>query len=282
MGALLSGQSDRFLYIFTLHLGRGFPLQGSESPQLSSRLGSPFSDSTGVLWGPGQLQTFLRSYLPTDGNFPLSVQSTCQICRHIGMCPIVMFLSQAGSQSPLMQGRLQHPFPLKASPGSWVACLQVETISSQSSEGSATTWCQEDSQYLLDPYPNTATWHANASPKFVTDLKKKILWCGPFLKSLLNLLQCCFCFPFCILGRKVCAILAFPPGTPCTGRWILNHWTTRKVPLLIFSKYRGSYFYINKFRIFLPSWSVLLSFYIENAPKSEICCSSGKDFQWKA
>ena len=108
------------------------------------------------------------------------------------------------------------------------------------------------------------------------------VWCGPFLKSLLNVLQCCFCFPFCILGLKVCEILAFPPGTPCTGRGSLNHWTTRQVPILMLSKYRSSYFYINKFRIFLPSWSVPLLFYIENARKSELCCSSGKDFQWKA
>ena len=61
MGAFLSGQSDRFLYIFTLLLGRGFPLQGSEIPQLSSRLGSPFSDSTGVLWGQANFRLFLEA-----------------------------------------------------------------------------------------------------------------------------------------------------------------------------------------------------------------------------
>ena len=220
MGALLSGQSDRFLYIFTLHLGRGFPLQGSESPQLSSRLGSPFSDSTGVLWGPGQLQTFLRSHLPTDGNFPLSVQSTCQICRHIGMCPIVMFLSQAGSQSPPMQGRLQHPFPLKASPGSWVACLQVEAISSQSSEGSATTWCQEDSQYLLDPYPNTATWHANASPKFVTDLKKKKIMMWTIFKIFIEFVTMLFLFSILHFGPQGMCNLSFPTRHPL--HWKMN------------------------------------------------------------
>ena len=37
-------------------------------------------------------------------------------------------------------------------------------------------------------------------------------WCGPFLKSLLNLLQYCFCFIFWSLGRKACGILAPRPG----------------------------------------------------------------------
>ena len=33
-------------------------------------------------------------------------------------------------------------------------------------------------------------------------------WCGPFLKSLLNLLQYCFCFMFWFFGREGCGILA--------------------------------------------------------------------------
>ena len=37
-------------------------------------------------------------------------------------------------------------------------------------------------------------------------------WCGPFLKSLLNLLQYCFCFLFWIFGCEVCGILAPWPG----------------------------------------------------------------------
>ena len=31
--------------------------------------------------------------------------------------------------------------------------------------------------------------------------------CGPFLKSLLNLLQYCFCFMFCFFGLEACGIL---------------------------------------------------------------------------
>ena len=37
-------------------------------------------------------------------------------------------------------------------------------------------------------------------------------WCGPFLKSLLNLLQYCFCFMFWFFGREACEILAPRPG----------------------------------------------------------------------
>ena len=33
-------------------------------------------------------------------------------------------------------------------------------------------------------------------------------WCGPFLKSLLNLLQYCFCFMLWIFGPEACEILA--------------------------------------------------------------------------
>ena len=31
---------------------------------------------------------------------------------------------------------------------------------------------------------------------------KRFFWCGPFLKSLLNLLQYCFCFMFCFLAMR--------------------------------------------------------------------------------
>ena len=36
--------------------------------------------------------------------------------------------------------------------------------------------------------------------------------CGPFLKSLWNLLHCCFCFRFWTLGPEACGILAPQPG----------------------------------------------------------------------
>ena len=52
-----------------------------------------------------------------------------------------------------------------------------------------------------------------------------------FLKSLLNLLQYCFCFMFWFFGCKA-------PGdwtpVPCIGRRSLNHWTTREIPSISF------------------------------------------------
>ena len=67
----------------------------------------------------------------------------------------------------------------------------------------------------------------------------KILWCGSsYLKSLLNLLQYCFC--------HMLWVFFWPQGmwdlspstrewthTPCIGRHSLNHWTTREVPILL-------------------------------------------------
>ena len=58
--------------------------------------------------------------------------------------------------------------------------------------------------------------------------------CGPALKSLLNLLQYCFCglcFSFLITRY----VRSYSPTrywthTLCIGRQILNHWTERKVP----------------------------------------------------
>ena len=60
-------------------------------------------------------------------------------------------------------------------------------------------------------------------------------WCGPFLKSLFNLLQYWLLF----------YVLVFSPWgmwdltsdwthTPCIGRQGFNHWTTREVPALCF------------------------------------------------
>ena len=64
---------------------------------------------------------------------------------------------------------------------------------------------------------------------------KIFLWCGPFVKSLLNLLQYCFLFfmvlVFWLWGMQE---LGSPTRnatfTPCVGRRTLNHWTTREVP----------------------------------------------------
>ena len=60
------------------------------------------------------------------------------------------------------------------------------------------------------------------------------IWCGPFLKSLLNLLQCCFCSVFWFFWPGGLWDLSFltrdQTHTPCPGRWSLNHWNTREVP----------------------------------------------------
>ena len=57
---------------------------------------------------------------------------------------------------------------------------------------------------------------------------------GPFLKSLLTLLQHCFCFMFWFLGQEACGILVPRPGIEprisCPGRQSLNHWTAGEVP----------------------------------------------------
>ena len=44
-----------------------------------------------------------------------------------------------------------------------------------------------------------------------------LFYCGPFLKSLLNLLQYCFCFMFQFFGHKACGILAPSPGIEPTS-----------------------------------------------------------------
>ena len=54
-----------------------------------------------------------------------------------------------------------------------------------------------------------------STSKFTTWIKaklKKIFLCGPFKKSLLNLLQYCFCFMFCFFGHEPCGILVPQPG----------------------------------------------------------------------
>ena len=66
----------------------------------------------------------------------------------------------------------------------------------------------------------------------------KVFWYGPFLKSLLNLLQYCFCFMFCFFGPKACGILAAHPGIELSPRaWEGEVLTTRwpgKSPVYFF------------------------------------------------
>ena len=42
---------------------------------------------------------------------------------------------------------------------------------------------------------------------------KNFFGCGPFLKSLLNLLQYCFCFTLWVFGEEACRVLASQSGT---------------------------------------------------------------------
>ena len=69
-------------------------------------------------------------------------------------------------------------------------------------------------------------------------------WCGPFLKSLLSLLQYCFCSVFWFFDRKAFGIWNPQPGIepppPCTGRWSLNNWTARAVPSGLLCDWRVS------------------------------------------
>ena len=71
------------------------------------------------------------------------------------------------------------------------------------------------------------TWHL----LLCTFFKKMIFWCGLFFKSLLHLLQYCFCFMFWSWDTWD---ISFPTKdwtrTPCIERWSLNYWTAREVP----------------------------------------------------
>ena len=61
--------------------------------------------------------------------------------------------------------------------------------------------------------------------------------CGPFLKSLLNLLHYCFRFMFWVSGHVASGILvsqpAIEPVSPAFAVWSLNHWTAWKFPITI-------------------------------------------------
>ena len=57
---------------------------------------------------------------------------------------------------------------------------------------------------------------------------------GSFFKSLLSLLQYCFCLMIWFFDHEAWGILALQPGNKpaalCIGRQSCNHWTVRKVP----------------------------------------------------
>ena len=76
-------------------------------------------------------------------------------------------------------------------------------------------------------------------PAFVTWLLRFLFffWCGLFLKSLLNLLPCCFSFIFWLRGTVPVAVRPAPcPGIePPALHWQSNHWTGREVPCCVTS-----------------------------------------------
>ena len=63
---------------------------------------------------------------------------------------------------------------------------------------------------------------------------KHFFRCGPFLKSLLNLLQYCFCFMFWFFGREACGILAprlgIKPAPPALEGEVLTTGPPGKSP----------------------------------------------------
>ena len=66
----------------------------------------------------------------------------------------------------------------------------------------------------------------------------KIFLCGPFLKSLLSLLQYCFCFMFWFFSHEACGILAPWPGIepvpPALEGEVLNTGLPSKSPRSLF------------------------------------------------
>ena len=60
--------------------------------------------------------------------------------------------------------------------------------------------------------------------------------CEPFLKSLLNLFQYCFCFMFWVFGRGMWGLSSLTRDrtcNPCIGGQSLNRWTAREVPVYL-------------------------------------------------
>ena len=98
---------------------------------------------------------------------------------------------------------------------------------------------------------------------------KDFFWCGPFLKSLLNLLQYCFCFKFWFFGYEACGILAPPsgiePAPPAQEGEVLTTGLPGKSPSIFFSlpnsikktKKQGN-ICMNKLNIDEQAWKVTI------------------------
>ena len=98
-------------------------------------------------------------------------------------------------------------------------------------------------QFLLDLIypPNISFCQKKKEHKLYahTHLSLSILlrffWWGPFLKSLLNLLQYCLFYALVFWPRGMWDLNSLTRDwtqIPCVGRWSVNHWTTREVPSL--------------------------------------------------
>ena len=73
------------------------------------------------------------------------------------------------------------------------------------------------------------------SPCFIiSKFFKKLFWCGPFLKSLLNFafffLNALVFWPSSMQSRDLNSLTKKGTCIPRTGRWNLNHWIAREVP----------------------------------------------------
>ena len=86
-------------------------------------------------------------------------------------------------------------------------------------------------QGILHWQPQDSIWPVDSSCVcgFVC-LFLDFFWCGPFLKSLLNLLQYCFCFMFWIFGPEACGILAPRPGIKPTPSALEGEVLTTGLP----------------------------------------------------
>ena len=110
-------------------------------------------------------------------------------------------------------------------------CLQPETCPA----GFLPLWELSSEDTLL-----SAKWnHFKATLYLLLFFRKNIaFWCRSILKSLLNLLQHCFCFMLWFFWPQGIWVLWLPnQGSnphPLIGRQSPKHWTTREVPLLPF------------------------------------------------
>ena len=92
----------------------------------------------------------------------------------------------------------------------------------------------------VGPPLNSLQCPFNITPLIFFFFFLRFFWCGPFLTSLLNLLQYCFFFYVLVFWPRGMWDLSSPTRdqtlTPCIGRRSLNHWTAREVPTpLIFN-----------------------------------------------